>query len=98
MMQVALLPLPSTTVQITVVVPIGYTPLAFDVPLKLLVTLATEQLSAVTGEGTVTLAVHMPVSVPTAMLDGQVIVGLILSITVTVYEHVAVLPAASRTV
>ena len=52
--------------------------------MKLLLTLATEQLSAVVGAGTVTLAVHTPLSVPTLILLGHVIVGLILSTTVTV--------------
>ena len=66
----AVLPLLSVTVQVTTVIPIGYT------AGPLLVTLATPQLSAVTGApNTTPLAVHMPASVFTATSAGQVIVG-----------------------
>jgi hypothetical protein len=76
--QVALLPLLSVTVQVTVVVPIGKAAGA------LLVTKATPQLSEVTGVPRATpVAVH-PVLVVAMTLLGQVIVGRILSETVTV--------------
>ena len=75
----AVLPLLSVTVQVTTVIPIGYT------AGPLLVTLATPQLSAVTGTpNTTPLAVHMPASVFTATSAGQVIVGFWLSTIVTV--------------
>ena len=43
------------------------------------------------------MAEHKPGSLFTVMFDGQLMVGFSLSITVTVKEHVAVLPAASVT-
>jgi hypothetical protein len=77
-------------------------PVAADVPVvapvNAQVNLVTEQLSAVVGFGVTTDAVHVPAPTFAVMLAGQVIVGLILSLIVTVYEHVAVLPAASATV
>ena len=60
--QVAVLPPLSVTVHITVVVPIGYVPLASDVPLKSFTTEAIPQLSLVVGDTTVTAAVHAPAS------------------------------------
>jgi hypothetical protein len=59
------------------------------------VNLVTEQLSAVVGFAVATLALHpaiAPAVVKAEMFDGQVIVGLILSVTVTVNEQVAELP------
>ena len=54
------------------------------------------QLSEViTGSGTVTSAPHSPASLSTEISAGQAIVGAWLSITVTVKEQEAVLPAAS---
>jgi len=88
---VAVLPDPSVTVQVTVVLPNGKAAGA------LLVTEATEQLSAVVGVPKTTLVdVQLTLVVPEAAA-GAVIVGLILSITVTVYEQLAKLPAASST-
>ena len=57
-----MLPLLSVTVHNTVVVPIGYVPLASDVLLKSFTNDATPQLSLVVGETTVTAAVHTPAS------------------------------------
>ena len=77
-LQVAILPEPSVTVQVTTVTPIGNRAGA------LLVTEATAQLSAVTGTpNTTPLAVHSPASVFTATFAGQVIVGFSISVTVT---------------
>jgi hypothetical protein len=90
--QVALLPLLSVTVQVTVVVPIGKAAGA------LFVTKATPQLSAVTGVPRATpVAVH-PVLVVAVTLAGQAIVGRTLSETVTVWLQVALLPLLSVTV
>ena len=58
----------------------------------------TAQLSAVTELGVTTEATHVPAPTFAVMFDGHNIVGLMLSTIVTVKEHVAVLPAASRTV
>ena len=63
-----------------------------------LVTLATVQLSAVTGVPRLIEAVHSPASVLALRLDGHTMVGFWLSVTVTVWVQVAVLPAPSVTV
>jgi hypothetical protein len=55
----------------------------------------TEQLSAVTGETVVTIALQAPADVGCEMFVGQVIVGLRLSVIVTVNEQVEVLPLGS---
>ena len=79
---VAVRPLLSVTVQVTVVVPTGYNPSAAnDAPS--LVTLATPQLSAVTALPRVTAAPHTPGSLFTVIAAGAVMVGGILSVTVT---------------
>ena len=92
-LQVAVLPDPSVTVQVTTVTPIGNNAGA------LLVTLATAQLSAVTGTPKATpLAVHNPASVFTDTSIGQVIVGSSISVTVTFWLQLAVLPLKSVTV
>jgi hypothetical protein len=89
---VAVLPAASATVQVTVVVPSG------NAVGALFVTVATAQLSELTGVPRFTpVAVHA-VLVPVVIAAGAVIVGLILSKTVTVCVAVAVLPAASVTV
>jgi hypothetical protein len=90
--QVVLFPAASTTVQVTVVTPIG------KVAGALLVTDATAQLSAVTGLPRATVAKQEPASVVAVMFEGQAIAGIWLSETVTVCVHVLVLPAASTTV
>ena len=56
--------------------------------------MATPQLSFVAGVGTITVAVQSDV-VTVKVCDTQVIVGLVLSITVTVNTHVFVLPDPS---
>jgi hypothetical protein len=89
---VAVLPAASVTVQVTIVLPNGSAAGA------LLTTLATVQLSEVTGVPKFTLVAVHPVFVETVKAAGAVIVGLILSTTVTVCVAVAVLPAASVTV
>src|SRR5437899_45524 len=80
----------SVAVQVTVV-----TPLIKSVPLAGLHTKVTPgQLSLAVG-AKVTLAVHLPSSVLTATLAGQVICGSSVSLTVTVKVQLAVLLAAS---
>ncbi len=71
--------LTSVTVHITLVVPIGYDPLAFPVLLKLLTIDATPQLSAVEGAAMLTLAEQDPESGPTETLEGQIITGFTVS-------------------
>ena len=63
-----------------------------------MVTLATLQLSEVDGVPRFTPVAVQPVFVITALFGGQVIVGFTLSVTVTVWLHVAVLPDPSVTV
>ena len=83
-MAVAVLPLASLAVQVTVVVPVG------KVAGALFVTVASAQLSAVVG---VPKLIGLPKQAVKA--GGAVIVGMILSVTVTVKEQVAVLPIPS---
>jgi len=90
--QVAVLPLPSVTVQVTVVVPSGKATGA------LLVTEATEQLSPVAGVASTTLVAVQPLLVVAVTAAAQVMVGFTLSVTVTVCVQVAVLPLPSVTV
>lgn len=103
--QVVKLPAASSTLYVAVVtpklktlVPKLFTPvvaeLAIVAPVNVQVNFVTEQLSAVVGFGVTTLAVQDAL-VLAVMFVGQVIVGLILSVTVTVKEQVAVLFAAS---
>lgn len=82
-------PDPSVTIHVTVVTPIGKAVGA------LLVTVATAQLSLVTGVPRVTPVAVQPVFVVAATFAGAVIAGKILSVTVTVCVAVLVLPAAS---
>ena len=72
--------------------------LAVVAPVIVQVKTVTAQLSDVTGLGVATEATHEPAPTLAVMLAGQVMVGLMLSTTVTVKEQVALLPAASRTV
>jgi hypothetical protein len=89
---VAALPEPSVTVQVTVVAPSGKAVGA------LLVTVATEQLSAVTGVPKETPVAVQPELVVAETAAGAVIVGSTLSLTVTVWvTAVAALPLASLT-
>jgi hypothetical protein len=89
---VVVLPALSVTVQTTVVVPSG------NVAGALLVTLATPQLSAVVGVPKTTVVAKQLAFAEAETFDGAVIVGLVLSITVTTCVAVAVLPAPSVTV
>ncbi len=73
-----LFPAASTTVQVTVVTPIG------KVAGALFVTDATAQLSAVTGDPRATVAKQSSASVVAVMFDGQTMLGASLSDTVTV--------------
>ena len=66
-------------------------------PVNAQVKRVTEQLSAVTGLVVTTGAEQVPAKTLALTFDGHDIVGLILSTTVTVNEHVAVLPATSVT-
>ena len=60
-----------------------------------MLTLATWQLSAVVGVPNVTPVAVQAVLVVAVMSAGQVMVGLMLSVTVTFWVQVAVLPASS---
>ena len=84
-----MLPLPSVTVQVTVVVPNK------NVDGASFVTDDTEQLSFVTGDPNTTFVDPQATFVVPLVADGAVIVGLILSVTVTVYEHVTALVTPS---
>ena len=77
-MVVAVSPAASVTVQVTVVVPIGKTVGA------LFVTLATEQLSDVTGVPSATLNAEHALLAFKVTLAGAVMVGFVLSTIVTV--------------
>ena len=89
---VVLFPLVSVTVQVTVVIPIGKTTGA------LLVTVATEQLSEVTGVPKFTLNATQELLAFTVTLVGAVIIGFTESLTVTVCVAVAMFPLPSLTV
>ena len=89
---VAVKPDASVTVQVTVVFPSGKATGA------LFVTLATEQLSAVTGVPKVTPVAVQAVFVFTVIAAGATIVGGTLSVTVITCVAVAEFPAASVTV
>jgi hypothetical protein len=82
----------SVTVQVTVVVPIG------KVAGALFVTEATPQLSEVAGAESTTVAKQDPVSALTFTAAAHMMVGFSLSVTVTLWVHVFVLPALSVTV
>ena len=87
-----MLPFTSVVVQVTVVVPTEYG----DTPL--LVVVEIPQLSAVTGTpNTTALDEHNPASALMVTSAAQAIVGTWLSVIVTVYAQVAVLPLASLT-
>ena len=62
------------------------------------VKVVTEQLSAIVAFGTITEALHTPASSFFDIAPGQVIVGIILSVIVTVKLQVALLPAPSLTI
>jgi hypothetical protein len=64
----------------------------------LFVTVATLQLSAVTGLPKTTLVAVLPLLAVTVTFAGQVIVGAVASLTVTLCAHVAVFPLPSVTV
>lgn len=87
---------------LNVLVPTLFIPVAADAamvaPVNAHVNLVTAQLSAVVGLGVTTEAVHVPAPTLAVMFVGQVIEGWILSVTVTVNEHVAMFPPASATV
>jgi len=89
---VAVLPDPSVTVQVTVVLPNG------NADGALLVTDATKQLSAVVGVPNETPVAVQPVLVVAEIAVGAVMVGFTLSLTVTTCVAVAVLPDPSVTV
>src|SRR5690606_37950699 len=99
--QVAVCPLPSFTVQITVVLPEGkISPASVFVPFKLLVIVPSEQLSVKVASNSVPTTVysHKPASVSRVAFGTQVIIGSSLSSTVITVEQVAVCPLPSFTV
>ena len=77
-------------------------PVAADVPVvapvSAQVNTVTPQLSPVVGFGVTTDAVQVPAPTFAVMLEGQVIVGRVVSTTVTFCVHVAVFPLTSVTV
>ena len=91
-MAVAVLPDPSVTVQVTVVLPNG------KVAGASLVTEATEQLSEVVGVPNETPVAVQPELVLADTAAGAMMLGFTLSITVTTCVAVAVLPDPSVTV
>src|SRR6185369_14750879 len=90
--QVAVLPLVSVAVQVTVFVPKG------KLAGALLVTLATAQLSLVTGAPRTTLVALQAELAATITVGGQVMVGGLWSRTTTCCWQVTVLPLVSLTV
>src|SRR5256885_6707950 len=91
--QIAVLPRLSVTVQVTVLVPTGKRDGAS------FVTVTGPQLSATVGVPRVTLvAPHRPADVLTVTRAGQEIVGSCVSLTITVWGQVALLPWLSVTV
>ena len=86
---VAVLPLASVTVQVTVVAPIG------NVVGALFVTLATEQLSEVAGVPKETFNAKQPLLVVVVTANGAVIVGIVVSLTVTVCVLIVTFPDPS---
>ena len=92
----ALLPEPSVTLNVFTVTPVGkVAPLASP---AVWIVDAPEQLSVPTGAAYVTTAPHTLLSLPVMIFDGQLIEGSTLSVTVTSWAHLAVLPAPSVTV
>ena len=89
---VAVFPLASVTVHVTVVLPNGY------VLNPLLTTVVTEQLSATTGIPNTTFTATQLLFVETITFAGAVIVGTVVSTTVTVCVAVLTLPEPSVTV
>ena len=89
---VSKLPAASSTLQVTVVVPIGKEEGA------LLVTEATEQLSVVVGVPRTTPVAVQAEFVVAATFDGAVMVGFTLSVMVTVWVAVVLFPEPSVTV
>ena len=80
----------SVAVQVTVVVPTA----KFDPEAGTHAVVTPEQLSAAVGAGNVN-GIGLPVRLVAVWLDGQVMVGFWLSLTVTVKLHEAILFAAS---
>ena len=85
-------PLPSVTVHVTVVAP------SKKADGALLVTLATEQLSEVTGVPKTTPVAEQPKLAIIVIAVGATIVGFVISVTVTICVAVAVFPLLSVTV
>ena len=102
-MQLAVLPLPSVTIHVTVVDPIGnkYVAGLIVAPPTWAMTPDTLQLSPVVGVPSVAVVVQFPVpSDEVVVTTGpkQLIVGFSLSVTVTVCVQLAVLPLPSVTI
>lgn len=85
-LQVAVRFAASVAVQVTAVVPFWKT----DPDAGLHATVTAEQMSLALGFGKVTTAEHLPGSFERTMSAGQVMLGGVVSCTVTVVEHVAV--------
>jgi hypothetical protein len=76
-------------------VPTGYIPEASLLPVKSLTTVATAQLSFVTGTAIVKFADENPASATVVIFPGQVIVGTVVSVGTTENVQVEVFPASS---
>src|SRR5437899_242465 len=84
----------SVAVQVMVVVPFGYSAIRGWLSLRVpLMVGLMSQLSVAVAVPVTTNAAQMPGSVLVVMLDGQVIVGGVVSLTVNVTSFVVVLPA-----
>src|ERR1051325_2617123 len=88
--QLALLPLASVAVFVTVVTPTGNV-----LPLGGLLTRFVTPQASVAFTVKATLLAHKPAAALTTRFDGQVICGGVRSTTVTVWLHCAVLPHES---
>ena len=101
--QVLLKPAASVALHVTVVGPLAKVALLFGLPVTWPVPPLTHwgcpegraQLSEAAGVGYETDAMHWPASAGRLMLPGQAIVGVWLSVTVTVKEHDVLRPPAS---
>src|SRR6185369_5479460 len=91
-MQLFVLPLPSVTIHVTMFVPRA------KIAEASFVTVATLQLSLVTDVPRLTFVAVQPALADTVTSAGQLIVGLVVSRTITRCAHVLVLPLPSVTV
>src|ERR1700752_4708457 len=88
------LPESSVALQVIIVVPFGYGALSGWPSLRVPTMVGVlSQLSVAVAVPGLTVAEHVPGSLPVVMFPGQVIAGAVVSLTVNVTSLVAVLPA-----